>query len=99
MPFRITQLPAIDKLCQQIEVVPVEQVYPRELVSDLLTETQGWERRERKLTHLLRLCCKEEADLLKWREKSKREVSELRTRQKAHAKWGNHCQMSKEWGK
>lgn len=53
MPFRITQLPAIDKLCQQIEVVPLEQVYPRELVSDLLTEAQGWERRERKLTHLL----------------------------------------------
>jgi len=40
-------------LCQQVEVVPLEQVYPRELVSDLLTEQQAWEQRERKLTHLL----------------------------------------------
>lgn len=53
MPFRIAQLPALDKLCQQVEVVPLEQVYPREVVSDLLTESAGWERRERKLTHLL----------------------------------------------
>jgi len=31
----------------------VEHVSPREVVSDLLTESQGWERRERTLTHLL----------------------------------------------
>ncbi len=53
MPFKIAQLPAVDKLCQQIEVASLEQVYPRELVSDLLTQHDGWERRERKLTHLL----------------------------------------------
>jgi hypothetical protein len=53
MPFKIAQLPAVDKLCQQIEVVTLEQVYPRQVVADLLTEHGGWEQRERKLTHLL----------------------------------------------
>lgn len=53
MPFRIAHLPTIDKLCQQIEVVPLEQVYPRELVSELLTQQQAWEQRERKLNHLI----------------------------------------------
>jgi hypothetical protein len=31
----------------------LEQVYPRQVVADLLTEHGGWEHRERKLTHLL----------------------------------------------
>ena len=53
MPFKIAQLPAVDKLCQQIEVVTLEQVYPRQVVGDLLSAHDGWERRERKLTHLL----------------------------------------------
>jgi hypothetical protein len=53
MPFTIAQLPAGDKLCQQIEVASLEQAYPRELVADLLTQHEGWEQRERKLTHLL----------------------------------------------
>ena len=53
MPFKITQLPAGDKLCQQIEVASLEQVYPRQMVADLLTQHDGWEQRERKLTHLL----------------------------------------------
>ena len=45
-------MPALDQLCQPVAVVPVEHVSPREVVSDLLTESQGWERRERTLTHL-----------------------------------------------
>jgi hypothetical protein len=53
MPFKIAQLPAVDKLCQQIEVASLEQVYPRQVVADLLSEHDGWEQRERKLTHLL----------------------------------------------
>ena len=53
MPFKIAQLPTVDKLCQQIEVASLEQVYPRQLVADLLTQHEGWEQRERKLTHLL----------------------------------------------
>lgn len=53
MPFKIAHLPAIDKLCQQIEVASLEQVYPRQVVSDLLSAHGGWEQRERKLTHLL----------------------------------------------
>ena len=53
MPFKIAQLPSDDKLCQQIEVASLEQVYPRQVVADLLSQHDGWERRERKLTHLL----------------------------------------------
>jgi Insertion element 4 transposase N-terminal len=53
MPFKIAQLPTVDKLCQHIEVASLEQVYCRELVSDLLTQHEGWQQRERKLTHLL----------------------------------------------
>jgi hypothetical protein len=53
MPFSIAHLPSFDKLCQQVEVVPLEQIYPREVVSELLSEQQAWEQRERKLTHLL----------------------------------------------
>jgi hypothetical protein len=53
MPFKIAQLHATDKLCQQIEVATLEQVYPRQVVADLLTKHDGWEQRERKLTHLL----------------------------------------------
>ncbi len=37
-------MPALDQLCQPVAVVPVEHVSPREVVSDLLTESQGWER-------------------------------------------------------
>ena len=53
MPFKIAQLPAVDKLSQHIEVATLEQVYRRQMVADLLTEHDGWEQRERKLTHLL----------------------------------------------
>jgi len=53
MSFKIAPLPSGDKLCQQIEVGSLEHVYPRTVVSELLTAHGGWERRERKLTHLL----------------------------------------------
>lgn len=53
MPFKIAQLPTVDKLSQHIEVASLEQVYPRQVVADLLSEHDGWEQRERKLNHLL----------------------------------------------
>jgi hypothetical protein len=53
MPFKIAQLPAVDKLSQHIEVATLEQVYRRQVVADLLTQHDGWEQRERKLTHLV----------------------------------------------
>jgi hypothetical protein len=53
MPFKIAHLPAVDKLSQHIEVATLEQVYRRQVVADLLTQHDGWEQRERKLTHLL----------------------------------------------
>ena len=43
MSFKIAQLPVIDKMCQQVEVGTLEQVYPRQVVSDLLTQYGGWE--------------------------------------------------------
>ena len=53
MPFKIAQLPSGDQLSQSIEVASLEQVYRRQVVADLLTQHNGWEQRERKLTHLL----------------------------------------------
>src|SRR2546427_3561564 len=53
MPFKIAQLPTVDKLSQHIEVATLEQVYRRQVVADLLTQHDGWEQREGKLTHLV----------------------------------------------
>ena len=42
-----------DKLCQQVPVPILHEVYPPELVREVLTSTKRWERRERKLNHLV----------------------------------------------
>ena len=42
-----------DKLCQQVPVPVLHEVYPPEVVSEVLTSTGRWERRERKLNHLV----------------------------------------------
>src|SRR5947209_16226525 len=53
MSFKIAQLPADDKLAQMISVEMLAQVYPRDLVCQVLTEQHRWEQRESKLSHVL----------------------------------------------
>ena len=53
MPFRISQLPTDDKLPLDFSLPLLEQLYPRELVSDLLSQEQRWGQRERKLNQVL----------------------------------------------
>jgi hypothetical protein len=43
----------IDKTCQQIALPILEEVYPRELVCQILQDLGRWEQRERKLNHVL----------------------------------------------
>ena len=42
-----------DKVCQHLPVPVLHEVYPPELVREVLTSTRRWERRERKLNHLV----------------------------------------------
>src|SRR6266702_8614812 len=42
-----------DKLCQQVALPVLEEIYPRELVCQVLHDLQRWEQRERKLNHML----------------------------------------------
>ena len=42
-----------DKLCSHLPFPVLEEVYPAELVREVLTSTRRWERRERKLNHLV----------------------------------------------
>jgi Insertion element 4 transposase N-terminal len=53
MSFKLQQIPSESKFCQHLRVQILEQCYPRELVSDLLTSCHAWEQRERKLTQLV----------------------------------------------
>ncbi len=53
MSFKLQQLPPESKFCQHLQVQLLEKWYPRELVSELLTQAQAWEQRERKLTQLV----------------------------------------------
>jgi hypothetical protein len=53
MSFKITQLPASDKLAQLVSVELLTRLYPRELVCQILTEQHRWEQRESKLSHVL----------------------------------------------
>ena len=53
MSFKLQQIPSESKLCQHLRVQILEQCYPRELVSSLLTSCHAWEQRERKLTQLV----------------------------------------------
>src|SRR5437868_9231368 len=53
MTSRILQEMTTDKLCQQIALPVLEEVYPRELVCQVLHDLHRWEQRERKLNHVL----------------------------------------------
>jgi hypothetical protein len=53
MTSRILQEMTPDKLCQQMALPILEEVYPRELVCNVLQELDRWEHRERKLNHVL----------------------------------------------
>ncbi len=48
----IPQIAAFHKFCQQLSFSVLEQIYPREVVTCLLSQDQAWEQRERKLNHL-----------------------------------------------
>jgi len=52
MTSRILQELTPDKMYQHVPLPILEEIYPRELVSQVLCETGRWEQRERKLTHL-----------------------------------------------
>jgi Transposase DDE domain/Insertion element 4 transposase N-terminal len=49
----IPQITSTDKLSPQLSFSVLETLYPREVVSDLLSQDGAWERRERKLSHLI----------------------------------------------
>jgi len=53
MTSRILQEMTTDKLCQQMGLPVLEEVYPRELVCQVLHDLHRWEQRERKLNHLI----------------------------------------------
>src|SRR5437763_10112105 len=53
MTSRILQEMTTDKLCQQIALPVLEEVYPRALVCQVLHDLDRWEHRERKLNHVL----------------------------------------------
>ncbi len=53
MTSRILQEMTPDKLSHQIALPVLEEVYPRELVCQVLHDLDRWEQRERKLNHVL----------------------------------------------
>jgi len=53
MTSRILQEMTTDKMCQQIALPVLEEVYPRELVCQVLHDLDRWEQRERKLNHVI----------------------------------------------
>lgn len=53
MPFRITHLPCDNKFSHQFSLSLLEQIYPREMIGELLSQLKRWEKRERKLSQLV----------------------------------------------
>jgi Insertion element 4 transposase N-terminal len=53
MTVSIPHLPTDDKFCHLFSLPILEQLYSRELVSELLSQFGLWEQRERKLNQLL----------------------------------------------
>src|SRR6266567_1933510 len=49
MRYRLRHLELDDKMCQQVSLEVFEQVYPRELVCEQLSQHHAWEERERVL--------------------------------------------------
>jgi hypothetical protein len=53
MSSRIPQMPADDKFSHQFSLSLLEQIYPREVIAELLSQVNRWEQRERKLSQLV----------------------------------------------
>jgi hypothetical protein len=53
MSFKLQQIPDESKFSHHLDVQVLEHCYPREVVSELLTTCDAWEKRERKLSQLL----------------------------------------------
>src|SRR5579872_7298674 len=53
MSFSIPQLPAADKFSQHCSSSVLEQIYPRAVIGELLSEVQRCSQRERKLSQLV----------------------------------------------
>ena len=53
MPFNLQQIPDESKFCQHLRLQVLEACYPSEVVSELLSQCQAWEKRERKLSQLI----------------------------------------------
>jgi hypothetical protein len=53
MTSRILQDLTADKLCQQVALPVLEEIYPRELVCQVLHDLHRWERCCRKLNHVI----------------------------------------------
>ncbi len=49
MPYKLRHLELDDKMCQQVSLDVLEQVYPQELIAEQLSLHQAWEERERSL--------------------------------------------------
>ena len=49
MPYRLRYLALDDKMCQQVSLEVFEQIYPREVICEQLSQHQAWEKRERDL--------------------------------------------------
>jgi hypothetical protein len=53
MPFRLQQIDPDSKFCQHLQLPFLERCYPREQVSEVLSQCQAWGERERKLNQLI----------------------------------------------
>src|SRR5437588_9976416 len=50
MPFSVRQIAQDDKLCHQVNLEVLQEVYPRETVGQVLVDGQRWEKLEKALT-------------------------------------------------
>lgn len=53
MSSRITQMPSDGKFSHQFSLSLLEQIYPRTVIGELLSQLNRWEKRERKLSQLV----------------------------------------------
>jgi Insertion element 4 transposase N-terminal len=56
MPFRLRHIPAESKISHHGLLQVFEDLYPLERISEVLTQTHAWEKRERKLGMLFLVC-------------------------------------------
>src|SRR5438105_2784656 len=50
MPFSVRQITQDDKLCHQVNLEVLQEVYPRETVEQVLSDCHAWEKREKALS-------------------------------------------------